>query len=152
MMRSNLSGRTLPGARPAVFLATAVLAFGLAATAWAGPGRAASQTTETVRDAEPASAAGVSVAIDPQTKKVRQPTPEEVRQLESSFKSLFGNAAVAPAATYWADGTVSIAVPEEYLNVLVARINPDGSVTESCVNGAAEATAFVQGVPPAEEK
>ena len=156
MTRSNTSEKPA-GTRPTAVLATAALVLGLAASAWAGPGRATSQTRNEVRDPETATApSGVSVAIDPATGKVRQPTPAEVEALDRSFKSMFGSSlsAAAQPATVWPDGTVALALTDEYLNIWVARINPDGSVSHGCVDGPDQANAFIAGggAPVLEEK
>lgn len=154
MTRSNTSEKPA-GVRPAAVLATAALVLGLAASAWAGPGRQAnSQTPNAVRDAEAAIPSGVSVAIDPATGKVRQPTPAEVEALDRSFKSMFGSSlsAAAQPATVWPDGTVALALTDEYLNIWVARINPDGSMTHGCVDDPDQANAFIAGGAPVLEE
>ena len=148
-MRSN-TPRRIPAL--AAILAAAVLGLTLAATASAGPGRAPAQSTEPQR-VESDGGAGVQVAIDPQTGKIRQPTPEEIEQLNGSVQSMFGKSlAAAPQAVAWPDGTVALAVGDEYLNVWVARINPDGTQSQTCVDSADSAGAFFTGSAPALEE
>lgn len=149
MMTSPTTERRLAGVRPAALLGAAALALGLAAPAWAGPGgRAASQTPEAVRDADattPAGGgAGVSVAIDAKTGEVRPPTQEERRAIDRSLQALSGKStlAAAPEAVVWPDGTVALQLSDEHLNVFVARVNPDGSITQGCVGSPEEAEAF----------
>ena len=151
-MRSNTSQR-IPVST--VILAAAVLSLALTAAAWAGPGRApAQQSTEAPR-IEADGAAGVQVAIDPQTGKIRQPTPEERRALDEGFRSMFGKSLTSTAQSVtWPDGTAALEVGEEFTNVWVARINPDGSVSHACVDSAEAANAFVAGssAPALEER
>ncbi len=45
--------------------------------------------------------------------------------------------------TRQADGTLSMELNEEYLDVSVATINPDGTVKMSCVKGMGKADAIV---------
>ena len=146
MMRSTTIESRRSGARPAALLATAALALGLAATAWAGPGRPVSQSPDAAREADaaaPSASPGLSVAVDPATGKVRQPTAEEREALDRSFRSLFSKSmTAAPAASVFPDGTIALALTDEYLNVWVARVNPDGSITQGCVGSPGEADAF----------
>lgn len=148
-MRSN-TPRRIPAL--AAILAAAVLGLTLAATASAGPGRAPAQSTETPR-VEADGGAGVQVAVDPQTGKIRQPTPAEIEQLNASVRSMFDKSlAAAPQAVTWGDGTVALAVGDEYLNVWVARINPDGTQSQTCVDSAEAAGTFFTGAAPALEE
>jgi len=124
----------------------------LAATASAGPGRAPAQSTEPQR-VESDNGAGVQVAIDPQTGKVRQPTPAELEQLNGSLQTMFGKSLTSTSqAVAWPDGTVALAVGDEYLNVWVARINPDGTKSQTCIDSAESANAFFTGSAPALEE
>jgi hypothetical protein len=150
-MRSN-TPRRIPAL--AAILAASALGLILAASAWAGPGRAPAQSTEPQR-VESDGGAGLQVAVDPQTGKVRQPTPEEIEKLSRSVQSMFSNSksltsAAQPVTSR--DGTVGMAVGSEYLNVWVVRINPDGSASQACLDSAAAASSFFAGAPAAEEK
>ena len=77
---------------------------------------------------------GLQVAVDPATGQIRQPTAAESRALAGAFASQV-TAKSAPQFTQWADGTLSMVLTEEYLNVWIVGLNADGSVSPSCVDG-----------------
>lgn len=118
-----------------VALGLAVLALGLAAApAMAGGAKAPN---------------GLQVAIDPATGNVRQPTAAESRALAGRLTAK--SATTAPQFTQWADGTISMVLTEEYLNVWLVGLNADGSVSQACVDGYnAGSTQFA--TPVMEEK
>ena len=118
-----------------VALGLAVLALGLAAApAMAGGAKAPN---------------GLQVAIDPATGKIRQPTAAESRALAGLFTAK--SATSAPQVTQWADGTISMVLTEDYLNVWMVGINANGSVGQVCVDGAAAGSAQFT-APAMEEK
>lgn len=137
----------------AAILTAAILGFGLAAAAWAGPGRAISQTTEPAR-VEVEDGSAMQIAIDPQTGAIRQPTAEERRQLDKPLQSLASSAtAAAPSSqVVFPNGAVGMSAGPEFLNVWVVVVNPDGSVTQGCVQGMDTANAIVNGSSALEEK
>jgi len=95
---------------------------------------------------------GLQVAIDPATGQIRQPTAAESRALADQFASQFAAKAAtsAPQFTQWADGTISMVLTEDYLNVWMVGLNQDGTTGQVCVDGAA--TGSVQFVAPAMEE
>jgi hypothetical protein len=107
------------GVRIAALALVAALALGLAAApAMAGGAKAPN---------------GLQVAIDA-TGKIRQPTAAESRALAGQLSSQL-TAKSAPQLTQWADGTLSMVLTEEYLNVWIVGLNADGSVSPACVDG-----------------
>ena len=108
-----------------VALGLAVLALGLAAApVFAGGAKAPN---------------GLQVAIDPATGQIRQPTAAESRELAGTFTAK--SATVAPVFTQWADGTISMVLTEEYLNVWLVGLNPNGTASQVCVDGSAAGSA-----------
>jgi hypothetical protein len=96
--------------------------------------------------AAPAFAGGMQVAIDPATGKIRQPTAAESRALSTPFAA---KAATNAQLTQWADGTLSMVLSEDYLNVWLVQLNADGSANQVCVDGA---NASLQSIAPALEE
>jgi hypothetical protein len=93
---------------------------------------------------------GLQVAIDPVTGQVRQPTAAESRALARPLTAA-KSATTAPQFTQWADGTISMVLTEEHLNVWLVGLNADGSVGQTCVDGYnAGSTQFA--TPVLEEK
>jgi len=91
------------------------------------------QTTQAqAPSGEAAGQAGLRAFIDPETRKLREPTAEE----ESSLHRLHmkGRAfPMAPRVVYHPNGMVSAELTEEYMNDVIARKNPDGTVSWVCV-------------------
>lgn len=83
--------------------------------------------------------------------KLRQPNPAEVKALADAFRSIMGrSAAQGVQVTEHADGSVSAKLGPEALNIWVATVNADGSISQTCVEGInAAATAAA---PALEEK
>lgn len=114
------------GGRTALLGLAAVTAFGLlAAPAFAGGAQAPN---------------GLQVAIDPATGQIRQPTAAESKALTSP---LTAKAAGTLQVTRWADGTIGIVLPTNYLNVWMMGRNANGSVNQVCVDGFQAGTAPV---------
>lgn len=92
---------------------------------------------------------GLQVAIDPATGKIRQPTAAEARAFANQFAGMTKAATSEPQFTEFADGTLSMVLTADYLNVWLVGVNADGSVSPVCVDGfAAGSTA----APAMEEK
>ncbi|HKA89014.1 MAG TPA: hypothetical protein VKE22_15195 [Haliangiales bacterium] len=79
--------------------------------------------------------AGQKAAVDPETKKLREPTPDEQQATTP--------ANVAPAAAIrentYSDGSVQIELNDDYMTDVVAVRNADGTVTTTCVPRSAKA-------------
>jgi len=97
--------------------------------------------------AAPAFAGGMQVAIDPATGKIRQPTAAESRALSAPFMTKAATG--VSMLRQWADGTKSMALTEDYLNVWLVQLNADGSANQVCVDGA---NASLQSIAPALEE
>jgi hypothetical protein len=92
---------------------------------------------------------GMQVHVDPATGKIRQPTSSEVKALADAFRATMAARSVQGAqVTEHADGSVSATLGPEALNVWVATVNADGSISQACVEGGAAAPA----APALEEK
>lgn len=90
---------------------------------------------------------GLQVAIDPVTGKIRQPTAAESRAFAGQFMTKAATS--QPEFTQWADGTLSMVLTADYLNVWLVGQNADGSTSPVCVDGfSAGSTA----APAMEEK
>lgn len=95
---------------------------------------------------------GVQAHIDPATGQLRQPTPGEVKALADAVRKVFVTRMAQNAqAVHHGDGSVSLALGPESLNVWVATIGPDGALRQACVEGA-DAAAAAQSAPALEVK
>ncbi len=84
--------------------------------------------------------AGQKVAIDPQTGKIRPLTPEEARALAEARKKPEGESREL-IVTYYTNGMVTVELTEDYLDAVVAKVNPDGTISMNHVRGLKEAAA-----------
>lgn len=94
---------------------------------------------------------GVQVHVDPATGQVRQPSAAEVKALADAVRVLFGRSAQGVQVTEHADGSLSARMGPESLNVWVATVGPDGSLRQTCVEGA-NAAGALQAAPALEVK
>jgi hypothetical protein len=82
--------------------------------------------------------------------KLRQPNPAEVKALADAFRSIMGRSTQGVQVTEHSDGSISATLGAEALNIWVATVNADGSISQTCVEGInAAATAAA---PALEEK
>lgn len=91
---------------------------------------------------------GVQVHVDPATGKIRQATPAEIKALADASRAMAGRSVQGVQVTEYADGSVSATLGVEALNIWVATVNPDGSISQACVEG----NAAVATVAPALEE
>jgi len=82
-----------------------------------------------------AQAAGQQSAADAQTGKLDQSTKDEPDALNEAMKKLYDRHPEGLKATYLADGTVKVELTDEFMEVSVIKINPDGSKSVECVSG-----------------
>jgi len=92
------------------------------------------------RAAKPASASAPSMVVtrDPVTGKIRPASAEEIRALNALRPQA---APAVPQVVVLPDGTKMVTLGEESMNYAVVRRNPDGTLTETCVQGAEAAAA-----------
>jgi NAD(P)H-flavin reductase len=91
--------------------------------------------------------AGQDVEVDSQTGRVKELTPEEARKLAAGLNKMVNQSTDGLAEVQNADGSVSMDLQDHFQNVTVARVNDDGSVSQSCVDNPQAAGAFF-GIDP----
>ena len=130
-MRKTQQTRASRAHRFAVLALGALAALALAVPASAGPKAPAAPSVQ-------APSNGLMVAIDPATGKIRQPTAAEALALSARTPMMTKAATISgdPQVVTFADGTMSAQLGPDYLNVWLAQINPDGSLSQACVDGA----------------
>jgi hypothetical protein len=97
--------------------------------------------------------AGMRVYIDPATGRIKEPTEAEKQALEKAIAPLFGtHLKKSVVATQFADGTVSMSLGGQFLNVTLVTTNANGTLTQACVDGLDAATAVINAAPVLEEK
>ena len=110
--------------------------------------------------AEPAAApeellvpvAGMQVAIDAKTGRLRQPTAAEAQQLLGGLRGMLKASPRPTVAEVHKDGTLSLVLGDEYLSFSLAKVGADGALVQACVDSVPAAEAFLIGGGAAEEK
>jgi hypothetical protein len=119
---------------------TVVLASWSATTAFA---QAAAKSSATDDGYAAVQVAGQQVAIDRATGKLRQPTPQEAKALAAGLMKFLNRSSAGLTAVQHPNGATSMDLQGRYLSVSVAKVNPDGTVSEKCVTSIKAAKNFV---------
>ena len=144
-MTRKISSRKMPGHRVVANLAIAViLTAGLAISASAQTAHInkSKKSAQVEGDQNGVDRPGQKAAVDAQTGKLRQPTAAEMKELSEGTKKML-TPSKPTMVTQHADGTLSMELNEEYLDVSVVTINPDGTLKMSCVKGMSKANDIV---------
>lgn len=87
------------------------------------------------------------VLVNPQTDQIRPLTQEEAERLAKEIKGMLNKSTDGLAQVKHEDGSTSMDLQGRFQNVTLARVNPDGTVTHSCVDSPKAAAKFL-GVDP----
>jgi Na+-translocating ferredoxin:NAD+ oxidoreductase RnfG subunit len=90
---------------------------------------------------------GQDVKIDSQTGQIQELTPEEAQRLAAGLKPMLNKSSDGLVTVQHPDGSMSMDLQGRFQNVAVARVNKDGTVSESCVDNPRAAGAFF-GIDP----
>jgi hypothetical protein len=91
--------------------------------------------------------AGQDVKVDGTTGQMQELTPEEAQKLAAGLKQMVNQSTEGLEQVQHYDGSVSMDLKDRFQNVTVARVNKDGSITQSCVDNPQAAAAFF-GIDP----
>lgn len=91
--------------------------------------------------------AGQNLQVDSQTGQIQPLSPQEAKQLADGLKGMLNRSTDGLVPVTEADGSLSMDLQGRFQNVTVARINQDGSISESCVDNAEAAASFF-GIDP----
>lgn len=83
--------------------------------------------------------------------KAPAPQSEKAKNLPSALAKALSRPANV-VTTQWADGTVAANLAGTYMNVWIAHVNADGSLSQACVNSADAAVEALAGQAGAEVK
>jgi hypothetical protein len=78
--------------------------------------------------------------------------PDKAPQVPSALAKALNRNPQNVTLTQWADGTVAADLGGQYMNVWIARVNADGSLSQACVTSADEASNALAGQPTLEVK
>jgi hypothetical protein len=85
---------------------------------------------------------GRDVQVDPQTGQIKPLTPQEAQQLADGLKGMFNKSTEGLVAVREPDGSLSMDLKGRFQNVTVARMNDDGTLSQSCVDNPEAAAKF----------
>jgi hypothetical protein len=91
--------------------------------------------------------AGRDVQVDSQTGQIKPLTPQEAQQLAEGLRGMLNQSTEGLVQVTHADGSVSMDLEGRFQNVMVARIDEDGTLTQSCVDNPQSAASFF-GIDP----
>ena len=92
----------------------------------------------------PSNAAGQTVVLDRQTGEARPLTPQEAVTLAEGIKQLVNQTTDGLVEVRHANGMVSMDLQGHFQNVLLAKKDADGTVSQSCVNDLESAADFFE--------
>ena len=122
-----------------VIVSLLVLLFVSGTAAWSQTAQGNGQQAEKkvkVEKAEPTVfVSGQKVAIDPETKKIRELTPEEAKALSEDLKNFVAKQPGELKVYQYPNGMLAVELPEEYMDSMVVKRNPDGTLSTECVGG-----------------
>ena len=91
--------------------------------------------------------AGQDVQVDSQSGQIKPLTPEEAKRLAASLKGMLNKSTEGLVEEHNHDGSVSVDLQGRFQHVAVARVNKDGSISQSCVDNPKAAANFF-GIDP----
>lgn len=89
-------------------------------------------------------AAGQTVVIDRQTGQARPLTQEEARRLAEGIKQLVNQSSDGLVQIRRADGSVSMDLQGRFQNLMLAKKEADGSISQTCVDNVESAAVFFE--------
>ena len=112
------------------------------------------QRSEAVKTSQKVAATTMNTKLAPQDihqdGPTAQPQPlseEEAQKLAGGLKGMVNQSTDGLVETQHADGSVSVNLEDRFQSVTVARVNKDGSISQSCVDNPKAAGAFF-GIDP----
>jgi hypothetical protein len=91
-----------------------------------------------------ANSAGMVVVIDRTTGATRALTAEEAQQLAVGIEQLLNQSTDGLVQVHRADGSVSMDLQGRFQNVMLAKKEDDGSISQACVDNDLDAAAFFE--------
>ena len=96
---------------------------------------------------EAAGQAGMRAFVDPATGQLREPTAEEAATLNRFLVRAFA-LPTGPEVVQYPNGMLSAQLGEEYMNDVIVRKNPDGTLSWVCVPRPLSETVLKTAAPP----
>jgi hypothetical protein len=114
----------------------------------AGPGvQVGASSTKAKSNYVKVKIAGQEIQIDGQTGQIQQLSPEEAQKLAEGLRPMLNKSVAGLESVKHSDASVSLDLQGRFKNVTVARVNKDGTLSQSCVDNPRAAGAFF-GIDP----
>jgi len=91
-----------------------------------------------------ANSAGMVVVVDRETGGTRALTAEEAQHLAEGIQQLLDQSTDGLVQVQHADGSVSMDLQGRFQNVMLAKKEEDGSISQACVDAPEDAAAFFE--------
>lgn len=89
---------------------------------------------------------GQDIQVDSQTGEIQPLTPQEAEKLAAGLKPMLNKSSDGLVTVQHPDGSMSMDLQGHFQNVAVARVNKDGTVSQSCVDNPRAAGAFSESI------
>lgn len=89
-------------------------------------------------------AAGETIVLNRQTGQSRPLTPDEARRLAEGIKQMLSQSTEGLVQVHHADGSVSMDLQGRFQNVMLAKKEDDGTISQACVDNVDSAAAFFE--------
>ena len=99
---------------------------------------------KTPRNYVTSNSSGQTIVVDRQTGQWRPLTPEEAQILAQGIKQLVNQSTDGLVQVHHANGSVSMNLQGRFQNVLLAKKEPDGTISQACVDNLESAAAFFE--------
>jgi predicted transcriptional regulator len=99
-------------------------------------------TKQTSRNYVTSNAAGQTVVVDRQTGQSRPLTSEEAARLAEGLKQMLNQSTEGLVVIHHADGSISMDLQGRFQNVLLAKKEDDGTISQACVDNLENGAAF----------
>ncbi len=99
--------------------------------------------------------AGMQIAVDPETGRLRPPTAVEAAKLAAGMRKMFGkpvHSKSGPQVTEHADGMLSAVIAPDLIRYSVLHINEDGSRTQECLKSPGGLEALIETTNPSSDE
>jgi hypothetical protein len=88
---------------------------------------------------------GLQDVLDAKTHKLRQPTPEEIKNLTDALEPMLNQTIDESKVQTSSDGTQAVFAGDRFANFILIRTNTDGTTSTRCVSSVKEAKEFLAG-------
>jgi hypothetical protein len=149
----NPAARVSLGSLTIIAIAVSILVVG-EVTAQSTPGGQVQEVTlaegkpqmaeQTLRTYVTSNAAGLVVALDRQTGQTRPLTADEALRLAQGIKELVKQSTDGLVQVHRANGSVSMDLQGRFQNVIIAKKEDDGTISQACVDSVDAAAAFFE--------